>query len=118
MATVDALFRLGVTTEEYARKTFEEANPEIFKAEELTERQEVSLKYNSDDRPKAVIENFVAIMENDSHYSGIKFNEISNRAEVHVVDNGKLTIEPWSDADEANRHRSGRKSSLAMQSRG
>ena len=101
MATVDVLFRLGLTTEEHARKTFEEANPEIFKAEELVAQQEVNLKYNSDDRPKAVIENFVAIMENDSHYSGIKFNEISNRAEVHVVDNGKLTIEPWSDADEA-----------------
>lgn len=40
-------------------------------------------------------------MENDKTYADIRFNEIGNRAEVHKVDEGKLTIIPWSDADEA-----------------
>ena len=100
---VERLLQIGLTTEGYARATFQEAYPELFEEDALEETNgTIDLKYNKDDKPKAVIENFVAIMENDKRYSGIKFNEISNRAEVHKVDDGKLTIEPWSDADEAN----------------
>ena len=36
-------------------------------------------------------------MENDKAYSGIKYNELSTKAEIH----GKGGIKPWTDADEA-----------------
>lgn len=62
---------------------------------------EVVLRRDDNGKPRAVIENFVAIMENDANYSGIHFNEVSNRAEIHGIENGKVTITPWSDADEA-----------------
>ena len=52
--------------------------------------------------PKPTISNFVKIMQNDRMYSGIKFNELSGRAEVHSVRNGNVSIEPWTDADEAH----------------
>lgn len=90
----------GLTSEHYARETFEEANPELF--EEIQENEKaLDLKYNKDDKPKAVIENFVIIMENDGRYANIKYNELSNRAEIHKVEDGKPVIALWSDADEA-----------------
>ena len=101
LATVDALLSLGVTTEGYARETFIEANPELFEETQLTEQKEVALKLNNDDRPKNVIENYVEIMQKDSHYANIRYNELGNRAEVHMVEDGKPVIVPWSDADEA-----------------
>lgn len=63
---------------------------------------EINLKRDSSDKPRVSIENFVEIMMHDRHYAGIQFNEISNRAEIHSVEDGELTITPWSDADEAN----------------
>ena len=84
------------------RDIYVDANKELFTENtQLANAENVSLKLNNDDRPKVVIENFVSIMEHDDHYSGIRFNEISNRAEVHAVNDGKLSIVPWSDADEA-----------------
>ena len=41
-------------------------------------------------------------MENDRRYAGIKFNELRGKAEVHTVNKGKLTVVPWTDADEAH----------------
>ena len=102
LMTVETMLDLGVTTEGYARQTFAEANPEIFSENsQLEPLPDIPLVYNADDRPKLVIENFVAIMEGDPKYSGIKFNELGNRAEVHVVKDGNLEVTPWSDADEA-----------------
>ena len=41
-------------------------------------------------------------MENSIQYAGVKFNEMSGRAEIHSVDkDGNICIEPWTDADEA-----------------
>ena len=51
--------------------------------------------------PKLLISNFVTIMQSDSRYAGIRFNELSSRAEIHTTVNGKLNIAPWTDADEA-----------------
>ena len=97
---VKRLIDSGLTSEHYARETFEEANPELF--EEIQENEKaLDLKYNKDDKPKAVIENFVIIMENDGRYANIKYNELSNRAEIHKVEDGKPVIALWSDADEA-----------------
>lgn len=52
--------------------------------------------------PKPTISNFVKVMENDKRYSGIKFNEMSGKAEIHTVSKGNLSIVPWSDADDAH----------------
>jgi len=51
--------------------------------------------------PKLLISNFVTIMEHDSYYRGIRYNALSNRAEIHTTVNQKLNIVPWTDADEA-----------------
>ena len=52
--------------------------------------------------PVNTISNFVKIMENDRRYSGIRFNEMRGKAEVHSTQKGKVVIEPWTDADEAH----------------
>ena len=100
--SVERLMNMGLTTERYAKETFAEAYPEMFEEVALEENvREVELKYNGNDKPKPVIENFLLVMQKDKRYSNIKFNEISQRAEVHKVEAGKLEIVPWSDADEA-----------------
>ena len=75
---------------------------ELEATEQPQEEPEIVLKRHDDGRVKTLIENFVEIMRHDKLYSGIKFNEVSNRAEVHTVKEGKLEITPWSDADEAS----------------
>ena len=52
---------------------------------------------DKDGKPLPVIENFVAIMLNDSNYSAIHYNELTGSAEVH--NKGRITR--WTDADEA-----------------
>lgn len=47
--------------------------------------------------PKVTIPNFLKIMQNDQMYSGVFYNEILGRAEIHK--DGVITR--WSDADEA-----------------
>ena len=99
---VERLLNIGVTDNEHAKETFYEANPELAgEAVVPVEPTYPTLKYNRDDKPKNEISNFVAIMEHDPRYSGIKFNEMSSRAEIHVFESGKMKITPWSDADEA-----------------
>lgn len=53
-------------------------------------------------KPKPTIGNFLLVMQNDRMYEGVRFNELSNRAEIHSMKKGKLVIEPWTDADEAH----------------
>ena len=103
-AEVKSLMDMGLTNERYARTTFEEAYSELFEegGEQIATTQGVALKYDKADRLKNEISNFVSIMENDAHYAGIKYNELSGRAEIHVVEDGKVDIKPWSDADEAH----------------
>lgn len=102
VAEVERLLYTGLTTEAYARETFEEAYPEIFE-EGLTvaDEKQPTLKYDKSDKLKCEITNFVEIMRHDERYAGIKYNELSGRAEIHSVKDGKLTISPWTDADEA-----------------
>lgn len=100
--SVERLMDMGLTTERYAKETFAEAYPEMFEEVALEENaMEVDLKYNGNDKPKPVIENFLLVMQKDRRYANIKFNELGNRAEVHKVKDGKPVILPWSDADEA-----------------
>lgn len=59
------------------------------------------LSVNNKGKPYNTIENFLTIMRNDEHYDGVRFNEMSCRGEIHRIENGKLTIEKWQDADDA-----------------
>lgn len=68
---------------------------------------EVRSIFQADERdkngnPVNTISNYVKIMENDRRYSGIRFNEMRGKAEVHSTQKGKVIIEPWTDADEAH----------------
>ena len=56
---------------------------------------------DSHGRPLPTIENFVVIMENAAQYKGVRYNELCLRAEIHNIEKGKLSIEPWTDADDA-----------------
>ena len=49
--------------------------------------------------PLITIENLLHIMRGDPHYYGIRFNEVSNVAEVNDPDAGEMHI--WSDTDES-----------------
>ena len=102
VAEVERLLYTGLTTEAYARETFAEAYPEIFEESlQVVDSDQLTLKYDKSDKLKCEITNFVEIMRHDEHYSGIKYNEMSGRAEVHTVKDGKVKIVPWTDADEA-----------------
>ena len=55
-----------------------------------------------DDLPLCVTENFVRIMLQDRKFSGIRFNELTQRAEVHELrKDGTTVIRKWCDSDEA-----------------
>lgn len=61
------------------------------------------MEYNpKDGKPLVTIENLVRVMDNDKTYATIRYNELTNSAEIHNVHKGKLTISRWTDADEAN----------------
>jgi len=52
--------------------------------------------------PFVTVANFLTVMRNDEKYASIHYNEIATRAEIHGMNNGKIEIRPWEDADEAN----------------
>lgn len=52
---------------------------------------------DKDGKPLQTIENFCIIMQNDSAYANIRYNEMTGCAEIH----SKGNITRWSDADEA-----------------
>lgn len=54
-----------------------------------------------DDQIQCTTQNFVTIMLQDRQYSGVRFNELAQRAEIHQQKNGETVIRKWSDADEA-----------------
>lgn len=106
-AEVKNLMDMGLTTEGFARSTyFTEAHPEIYMMADAPPAKPVSvappLKYGKDDKLKNEISNFVGVMQTDERYTNIRYNEMSGRAEIHLHDDGKLKIVPWSDADEAS----------------
>ena len=108
-AEVKNLMDMNLTTEGYARETyFNDAHPEIYltdgsvQLEVAEEQPPVELTYDKRGNLKCEISNFVGIMRSDERYAGIRFNEMSTRAEVHLVKNGEVKIVPWSDSDEAN----------------
>ena len=52
-------------------------------------------------KPEITIENFYRIMSEDSRYNNIRYNEMSESAEIHSIVDGKLKIAKWTDTDEA-----------------
>ena len=53
-------------------------------------------------QPYLTIENFLIAMQMDRRYAGIRYNEISDRPEVHgILVDGKPVIKKWTDADGA-----------------
>lgn len=53
-------------------------------------------------KPLLTIDNFLTAMQMDCRYANIKFNEVSNRAEIHgILIDGKPAVKKWSDADDA-----------------
>ena len=53
-------------------------------------------------KPLLTIENFLTAMQMDRRYANIRYNELTDRAEVHdIIVNGKPTIKKWDDTDEA-----------------
>lgn len=61
------------------------------------ENAEIPLKFDGQGKPMATIENFLMILRNDKHFSGLRFNLLSYSPE-HIVD-GK--IEKWQDKDDS-----------------
>lgn len=60
------------------------------------------ITYNKRGRPEATIDNFFLFMTREKEYQGIRFNLMTNCAEIHEVDAaGKISITPWDDAAEA-----------------
>lgn len=108
----------GLTDEEHARETFEEAYPELFSDNPLDEypappdngtslaaasaiisNREITYKRG---KPEATIDNFFLIMQRDREYRGIRYNVLAAQAEIHDIDaDGQLTITPWDDAADA-----------------
>ena len=53
-------------------------------------------------KPHLTIDNFLTIMQMDRQYGNIRYNELSDRPEIHnIIANGELKIKKWTDADEA-----------------
>lgn len=52
-------------------------------------------------KPSITIDNFFQIMDADAHYNNIRYNEMSESAELHQIIDGKLKITKWTDTDEA-----------------
>ena len=105
-AEVKSIMDMGLATESTVRGVFfNESHPEIMlmgNAPPVTiEESAPTLRYGKDDKLKNEISNYLGIMESDERYANIKFNEMAGRAEIHLQEDGKLKIVPWSDADEA-----------------
>ena len=56
---------------------------------------------DKDGNPKNAISSFTKIMENDRRYSGVRYNELTGRGEIHLMRGGAPAVVPWTDADEA-----------------
>lgn len=80
-----------------------------FRADNIAERNPVKLVQNDEGGNKSTIDNFVRIMLNDKHYSGMFFNEVRNQAEIHILEDKekgvKAEVRRWTDTDDAESQR-------------
>lgn len=60
------------------------------------------LECGSNGKPLATISNFLAIMEHDQQYQGVRFNELTGQAEIHVItEAGEPDNRDWRDSDDS-----------------
>ena len=53
-------------------------------------------------KPNLTIDNFLTAMQEDKRYANIRYNEMTERPEIHgILVEGEPMIKKWSDADEA-----------------
>lgn len=55
--------------------------------------------------PVSSLNNYQKIMFYDSQYRDYRYNLLKSAPEIHRIENGKLTIKDWEDADEAESQR-------------
>lgn len=67
-----------------------------------TDGSSVALETGKSNKPLITTNNFLQVMRNDTVYEGVRFNELSGRAEFHSVINGRIDIRPWDDTDLAS----------------
>lgn len=67
------------------------------------EPEQLSLTLETDKRGNVLktIENFYKVFCNDSFYSGIRFNELTNSAEIIIQGNNSPTVKQMDDTDDA-----------------
>lgn len=70
-------------------------------AEILAEEKPPWLALNANGSTASTLNNYIAILHNDPHYKGVRFNLLKNAAEIRESDCGKTTVRLWCDADEA-----------------
>lgn len=70
-------------------------------ADGLSAEPKFDLKTGKKNTPLKSVENFLLVMRNDPYYKNVRFNEMSGRAEIHNVVDGKINIEKWTDTWEA-----------------
>lgn len=61
----------------------------------------VAIEFTEKGQPKNSIANFLNIMQNDGHYSGIKYNILTANAEIHTMDfdTGTMSMRKWNNND-------------------
>lgn len=72
-------------------------NRKRYKADQAQAEAKIPLECNERGEPRQTIDNFLLVLDSDSYFDGLKFNELSYSPE-HTVD-GKLVR--WTDADDS-----------------
>lgn len=69
--------------------------------QQAIENAEIPLRINAAGKPETTIDNFYLILQNDEHFSGIRFNLLSGTLEKEINEKCEL----WTDADDAEARR-------------
>lgn len=66
---------------------------------EVRKNLDINQKTN---KPNITIDNFLTAMQMDRRYANIRYNELSDRPEIHgILVDGQPTVKKWTDADNA-----------------
>lgn len=68
---------------------------------------DIPLELNRVGNPKTTIDNFLNIMLHDPYYAGIRYNEVTEQAEIHRFDDdgNSIGLEKWNDTTRAESKR-------------
>lgn len=97
-AAVGRLLNQGVSME-----TILSGYQEKYPAEVVSLPKFDGLELDKNGKPLRTIDNFLSIMLNDPMYSGVHFNLMTMRPEIHDAETGKIT--EWTDTDSAESER-------------